>query len=109
MKPYSYLIVVPDIEVTLSSTGNRSLGEIFQFSCEVSGFLNLNPIITYSWTNAQGEQVRNNSTTFSFHPVSLLHAGEYTCTVIISSAYLGSNITRSAIESLTIKSKCYPY
>ena len=98
---------MPDIKVNLSSTGIQRVGETFQFVCEASGIHNLNPVITFSWINAQSRQVGTNSSIFSLQSVKLSDAGEYTCMVTISSTYLRVSLTSNASENLIIESKSY--
>ena len=66
----------------------------YSLTCDVTGDENLNPTITYQWTQTNGTmtQVGTNSNSLFFSSLSLSDAGRYTCSVTVSSLYLNSNV-----------------
>ena len=74
----------------------------YSLTCEVTGDENLNPTITYQWTRDNGNtqtQVGTNSNSLSFSSLSLSDAGQYTCSVTVSSLYLNNNVVVSSSNS----------
>ena len=72
------------------------------------GAENLNPSVTYRWTkSSDGRQIQvgTNSSTFSFAPVRLSDAANYSCVVAITSGYLTTSITATASLSVAVQSK----
>ena len=67
-------------------------------TCDVSGADNLNPMITYQWTRNDGSTqtpVGTNSNALSLSPLRLSNAGDYTCSVTVSSTLLSNDIITS--------------
>ena len=79
-------------------------------TCDVSGTDNLNPTITYQWTRNNGStqtQVGTNSNTLILSPPRLSNAGDYTCSVTVSSTLLNNDIITSSgiTQSVIIQSE----
>ena len=79
-------------------------------TCNVSGADNLNPTITYQWTRNDGSTqtpVGTNSNTLTLSPLRLSDAGDYNCSVTVSSNFLNNNIITSSnnTESVMIQSE----
>lgn len=80
-------MVIADLNepLKMGQTGNT-------LSCDVSGADNLNPMIAFQWTR-NGEAVPNgNLRTLNLSPLQLSHAGNYACSVNISSIFLNNNV-----------------
>ena len=91
--------------VIISHTGSQVLGRNdYILACDVFGDENLMPTVTYQWTRDNGtiETVGTNSRTLSFSHFSLSDAGQYTCSVTVSSPYLNSNVTVSSGNPQTV-------
>ena len=74
-------------------------------TCDVSGADNLNPMITYQWTRNDGSTqtpVGTNSNTLTLSPLRLSDAGDYNCSVNISSNLLNSPIPNSVPTLLRV-------
>ena len=68
-------------------------------TCDVSGANNLNPTITYQWTRNDGSTQTpfgTNSNTLILSPLRLSNAGDYTCSVTVSSTLLNNDIITSS-------------
>ena len=79
-------------------------------TCDVSGADNLNPTITYQWTRNDGSTqtpVGTNSNTLTLSPLRLSDAGDYNCSVTVSSNFLNNNIITSSnnTQSVMIQSE----
>ena len=65
--------------------------------CAVIGADNLDPVITYQWSrNAQetfGIRAMSKSRILSLSPLRLSHAGNYSCSVNVSSTLLNNKIS----------------
>ena len=84
------------------------VGANHTFNCVINGTENLNPVMSYSWTQSYGTSnhpVGGNSSRLSLYSLRLSDAGIYTCMVTVSSAYLSGNINKDASANLTIESK----
>ena len=81
----------------------------YSLTCTVSGAENLNPSTTYQWTKNNDTrieiQVGANPRVFSFSPLRLLDAGQYTCQATVSSPYLNSSITVMDSQDVTPQSE----
>ena len=87
----------------MGQTGNT-------LTCDVSGADNLNPTITYQWTRNDGSTqtpVGTNSNTLTLSPLRLSDAGDYNCSVTVSSNFLNNNIITSSnnTQSVMIQSE----
>ena len=84
------------------------VGQYGTLTCDVSGADNLNPVITYQWTRSNGTiltPVGTNSDTLTFFNAKLSDAGEYTCTIIVSSLLLSNPVSAYDNHSVIIQSK----
>jgi PKD repeat protein len=80
------------------------LGQSYSLTCGVTGAANLNPSITYQWTNNNGAQIGTNEV-LSFASFSFSDAGQYTCRATVSSPYLNNDITMTNTHDVRIQSK----
>ena len=92
-------ITVPTISVSINNGEDTPiLRQNFTLTCDVSGFENLQPQITYMWMKMNGieipSQVGNNSNTLFFSQLDTSDVGNYTCSVSIGSRYLNEHITK---------------
>ena len=74
----------------------------YSLTCDVTGDENLSSTRTYQWTMDNGTtqtQVGTNSNSLSFSSLSLSDAGQYTCSVTVSSLYLDGNAIASSVTS----------
>ena len=84
----------------------------YSLTCVVSGAGNLNASITYQWTKNNGTQTQvqvGMGNDFSFSPLRLSDAGQYTCQATVSSLYLNNGITMMASLDVTILSEFWCY
>ena len=101
----SSLCVDPPITVMVTPNLNEPLmvgQKGYTLTCDVSGADNLNPIITYLWTRDDGNTqilVGTSSNTLTLSPLRLSNAGDYTCSVTVSSTLLNNDIMMSADNS----------
>ena len=89
------------VQVTRSNNGSLIAGQTgFSLSCDVTGTENLNtPTFTYQWRRngevISGQQGR----TLSLSPLTASNAGEYNCSVTVSSTSLNSTVTFNSINT----------
>jgi hypothetical protein len=93
-------IILPLINTKFQVGDNHTL------ICNASGADNLDPNISYKWTKNSSNQVKSNSRTLSLNILRLSDAGSYTCSVAVTSAYLGSSIIKHTTKNVNIESKC---
>jgi hypothetical protein len=74
----------------------------YTLTCDVSGASRLNPMITWIKNGSIQTQV-NNSTTLSLTPLSLSHAGSYSCS--ITSTLLNNPVMATNNQVVTIQSE----
>ena len=84
------------------------VGDNHTLMCSVSGADKLDPNISYKWTESDGNQVKSTSQELSLHILSLSEAGNYKCSVTVTSSYLDRLINESATQDVIIKSKSFP-
>ena len=93
-----------------SSGGKLSVGQTgFSLTCQVSGTGNLNsPTLTYQWWQNGRVVSGQEGDTLSLPLLTLSDAGEYTCSVSVSSSSLSSTVTVNStnIETVVIQSEC---
>ena len=73
---------------------NLTVGTNFLLKCVVSGITNLRPKLNFEWKRFDGMNLRRvgtNSSELHFPSLKLSDAGEYMCTVNISSSLLNSD------------------
>jgi hypothetical protein len=109
---YCLIIIEPDIVVQIASTAAEgsylTTGTNFSLICIVNGTAKLRSDLTFEWMHFNGtdhdiiEKVRANSRELHFEPLKLSDAGEYTCTVNISSSLLNSNLIINSVLAYTI-------
>ena len=93
------LYLEPSIVVQIASTTEGqyfATGTNFSLICIVNGTEKLRSELTFEWTHFNGadlEKAGTNSKELHFSPLMLSDAGEYTCTVNISSSLLNTNLT----------------
>jgi dihydroxyacetone kinase DhaKLM complex PTS-EIIA-like component DhaM len=86
---------------------NLTAGTNFSLICIANGTANLRSAsdLSYEWMYFNGanlEKVGTNSRKLHFSPLKLSDAGEYTCTMNISSSLLNSNLMINSILPYTI-------
>ena len=90
-------IIDPDIMVQILSTigcYNLTAGTNFSLICSVDGITSLRPQLDFEWMQFDGmnsRRVGTNSSELHFSSLKLSDAGEYMCTVNISSSLLNSD------------------
>ena len=93
----------PDVMVQITSTVegiNLTAGTNFSLNCNVDGAINLRPQLSYEWIHFDGMDymtVGTNSSRLTFPSLKLSDAGEYMCTVNISSSLLNSDLTKMSM------------
>ena len=95
-------------QVTRSSSGPLIAGQTgFSLSCDITGTENLNtPTFTYQWRRNGRVISAQQGSTLSLSPLTALNAGEYDCSVSVSSTSLSSTVTvNSNTDNLTLLSK----
>ena len=92
------------------SGGSLSVGHTgFSFTCQVSGTENLDsPTLTYQWWHNGRVVSGQQGDTLSLPPLTLSDAGEYNCSVSVSSSSLSSTVTVNSTnaETVVIQSEC---
>lgn len=106
--------LVPKVEVEIcNSRENLLLGEEYKLICVVIGADKLHPVLSYGWTQngAELEMIDNKTNNILFFsPFRLSSAGNYSCTVNVSSQYINEFIViESNNETLEIQSKSSNY
>ena len=105
----NYLLSVITAQVTRSSSGPLTAGQTgFSLSCDVTGTENLNtPTFTYQWRRNGGVISGQQGSTLSLSPLTASNAGEYNCSVTVSSTSLSSTVTVNSdnTETVSIQSK----
>ena len=92
----------------ITPTGTTAVGQSYTLTCSVSGADSLSPTTTYTWYNGSsdtGSQIGTNSSTYAFTRLRPYHAGQYTCEVTISSAFLNGDLSGSMMQLVTLQSK----
>ena len=104
---FNSLFSAPPVSVQISHGGvTPTAGENYQLVCSVSGAENLNPTISYRWTNNSGSgqtQVGTSSNILSFIPLRLSDAASYVCEVTIASNYLTGDIVAVSVNSQDVR------
>ena len=89
----------------MGSRENVLLGENYSLICVIMGADKLSPMISYEWIQNDNLQETIDNV-LSFSPFRLSHAGNYSCSVTITSNYVKDMIImKSNIESLLVQSK----
>ena len=78
------------------------VGQTDTLTCDVSGASKLNPMIIWIKNGSTLTQIHN-STTLPFTPLSLSHAGNYTCS--ITSTLLNHPVMATNSEMVVIQSE----
>lgn len=95
--PFNIIIIDPNIVVQIvSAIEGHSLmtGTNFSLNCTVNGTAKLRPELSYEWMHFNGTDFKRagtNSSELLFPSLRLSDAGEYMCTVNISSNLLNTN------------------
>ena len=78
-----------------SNNGSLTAGQTgFSLSCDITGAENLNtPTFTYQWRRNGGVISGQQGSTLSLSPLTASNAGEYNCSVTVSSTSLSSTVT----------------
>ena len=86
------------------SGGSLSVGQTdFSLTCQVSGTENLNsPTFTYQWWKNSRVVAGQQGDTLSLPLLTLSDAGEYTCSVSVSSSSWGSTVTVNSTNTETV-------
>jgi hypothetical protein len=101
----NFFFPAPAISVQITASPDTPvLGQSYSLTCGVTGADNLNPSITYQWTNNNGAQIGTDRV-FSFSSFRLSDAGQYTCQAAVSSLYLNNDITITNTHDVRIQSK----
>ena len=85
---------------------NLTTATNYSLICTIDGAANLRPQLTYEWSHFNGtefEEVGTHSSELHFSPVKLSEAGEYICTVNISSSLLNSDLIISGAFACPIQ------
>ena len=81
--------IAPLVSVQISDGGATPVaGESYSLTCSVSGAENLNPTITYQWTQNNDTVTHMNSETLPFSTLRVTDAGDYVCQLNVNSGYL---------------------
>lgn len=102
------IIADPVVKAELSQDGYFMIGGNHTLDCTITGTENLNPDISYNWTQCRGTMllpVGETSNRLSLYSLKLSQAGMYTCMVIVRSDYLKEPINETASTNLTTNSK----
>ena len=101
MSPLTSVITA---QVTHSSSGPLTVGQTgFSLSCDVTGTENLKtPTFTYKWRRNGGEISGQQGRTLSLSPLTASNAGEYDCSVTVSSTSLSSTVTVNSGNTETV-------
>ena len=92
------------MSVVITTSGDMVLGQNgYSLTCDVTIIGTTNASITYQWTKNNGTQTIQVGTdrVFSFFPLRLSDAGQYTCQATVSSC----NITEMDTQDITLQSK----
>ena len=98
------------LSVSVSVHGSTTVGENYHLNCSVAGADSFNPTnITYQWFNESHIPPMQFGTqqAFTFNPLQLYHAGNYTCVVTLSG--LTGNFSQSATQNITVEGKSHYY
>ena len=105
MLPY----LEPDVVVQIASTiedQDLTTGTNLSLMCIVNGTAKLRSELTFEWMHFNGtdqvEKAGTNSRELHFSLLKLSDAGEYTCTVNISSSLLNTNLTINSTSEYSI-------
>ena len=87
-----------------SNGGSLSVGHTgFFLTCQVSGTGNLNsPTLTSQWWQNGGVVSGQQGDAISLSPLILSDAGQYTCSVSVSSSSLSSTVTVNSTNIVTV-------
>jgi len=94
------------LSVSVAVHGSTVVGENYRLNCSIAGADSFIPTnITYRWFNESSIPPMQVGTqqTFTFNPLQLYHAGNYTC--IVSVIGLTGNFSQSAAQIITVESK----
>ena len=100
------LYLLAGLSVSVAVHGSTVVGENYRLNCSVAGADSFSPTnITYQWFNESSIPPMQVGTqqTFTFNPLQLYHAGNYTCIVSVSG--LTGNFSQSAAQIITVESK----
>jgi len=100
------LYLLTAVSVSVAVHGSTVVGENPRFICSVTGADSFSPTnITYQWFNESHNPPKQVGThqAFTFNPLQLYHAGNYTCMVTVSG--LTGNFSQSAAQIITVESK----
>lgn len=100
------LNLAPIVEARLLGEGNPIVGESFILTCSVHGAEKLSSNMTYQWTRIETHIISSMVSTLTFSPFKLSDAGNYICTVNISSEYLDNILSAHSSTQLNVESKC---
>jgi hypothetical protein len=101
----NFFFPAPAISVQITASQDTPmLGQSYSLTCGITGAANLNPSITYQWTNNNGAQM-GTAEILSFSSFRLSDAGQYTCQATVGSPYLNDNITMTNTHDIRIQSK----
>ena len=91
-------------QVTRGSSGPLTAGQTgFSLSCDVTGTDNLNtPTLTYQWRRNGGVISGQQGSTLSLSTLVASNAGEYNCSVTVSSTSLSSILTVNSSNTATV-------
>ena len=105
MLPY----LEPDVVVQIASTFEGqyfTTGTNHSLMCIVNGTAMLRSELTFEWMHSNGtdlEKAGTNSRDLHFSPLKLSDAGEYTCTVNISSSLLKTNLIINSMSKYSVQ------
>jgi len=98
------------LSVSVAVHGSTVVGENNHLNCSVTGADSFSPTnITYQWFNESHNPPTQVGTqqAFTFNPLQLYHAGNYTCVVTLSG--VTGNLSQNAAQNITVESKSHCY
>ena len=104
------LYLLTAVSVSVAVHGSTVVGETYHLNCSIAGADSFSPTnITYQWFNESHNLPKQVGTqqAFTFNPLQLYHAGNYTCVVTLSG--VTGNLSQSATQNITVESKSHYY
>ena len=96
------------MDVEIRGRGDLTVGRQYTLTCNVTGDTDLQPTRTYRWTKTNSTHdnvhVGNDRHQIHFDNLRLRDAGEYTCTVTISSPFLMKMVSRMSSHTVAVSS-----
>ena len=97
------------LAITLSGREQANEGQAFSLSCDLMGDESLE-VTNIRWDRltpvSVAEMGIHTGHVLSFDTLSRDDEGQYRCTTTITSPYLINNLTKNAVENITVNRKC---